>query len=101
QRILADIFPSLKEGGVLVYSTCSYSEQEDEEIADWMMGQGIESLQLTLDERWGIVETISGKKAFGYRFYPDKLKGEGFFIAAFRKKHSVNDRMIEVISPKA
>ena len=36
---------------------------------------------------WGIVETVSEKeKAFGYRFYPDKVKGEGFFIAAFKKQ---------------
>ncbi len=32
------------------------------------------------------METESAKKnAYGYRFYPDKVKGEGFFIAAFRK----------------
>ena len=36
-------------------------------------------------------ETRSGKQyAYGYRFYPDKLKGEGFFIAAFRKEAQGN-----------
>ena len=88
QRILTDIFSSLKEGGFLIYSTCSYSQQEDEEISDWLIERfSVESLQLTVEESRGIVETVSGKeKAFGYRFYPDKVKGEGFFIAAFRKK---------------
>src|SRR6185503_106244 len=33
QRILADVLPSLKNGGVLIYSTCSYSKEE-EEICD-------------------------------------------------------------------
>jgi NOL1/NOP2/sun family putative RNA methylase len=90
QRILADIFSSLKEGGVLIYSTCSYSEQEDEEIADWLVEQfAVDSLQLAVEENWGIVETASKrKKAYGYRFYPDKVKGEGFFIAAFKKRSS-------------
>jgi len=86
QRILADVMPSLKEGGVLIYSTCSYSQQEDEEIADWLVGElKMESIRLKVDEAWGIVEAVSAKaKAYGYRFYPDKVKGEGFFIAVFR-----------------
>jgi len=87
QRILADILPSLKEGGILIYSTCSYSEEEDEEIADWLADQfKVESLQLEVEDDWGIVETKSPiNNALGYRFYPDKVKGEGFFIAAFKK----------------
>ena len=87
QRILADVFPSLKEGGILIYSTCSYSQQEDEEIGDWVMKEvKAESLKLKVAEEWRIVETVSEKeKAFGYRFYPDKVRGEGFFIAAFKK----------------
>lgn len=87
QRILADIMPSLKDGGVLIYSTCSYSRQEDEEIADWLADElKVESVKLKVEEDWGIVETVSEKSgSFGYRFYPDKVKGEGFFIAAFKK----------------
>ena len=87
QRILADVMPALKEGGILVYSTCSYSPEEDEEIGDWLCEEfSMSSLPIPLEENWGIVETVSAKyKSHGYRFYPDKLKGEGFFIAAFRK----------------
>jgi len=87
QRIIADIMPSLKEGGILIYSTCSYSPHENEEVLDWMMEEmGMESVQLKLNENWNITETISPKhKTSGYRFYPDKLQGEGFFIAALKK----------------
>jgi len=86
QRILADILPSLKKDGILVYSTCSYSVEEDEDILDWIMKEfAVDSLRLPVEENWNIVETVSAKKAYGYRFYPDKIKGEGFFIAAFRK----------------
>ena len=93
QRILADIYPALKKDGILIYSTCSYSEEEDECIADWLLDSfPLGSLQVSLDnnsdqrEYEGILETISKKHAaFGYRFFPDKVKGEGFFIAAFRK----------------
>lgn len=86
QRILADVLPSLKEGGVLIYSTCSYSVAEDEAIGEWLTGNfELTGMPVRLSPEWGIVETGSGAGSHGYRFYPDKLKGEGFFISAFRK----------------
>jgi 16S rRNA C967 or C1407 C5-methylase (RsmB/RsmF family)/NOL1/NOP2/fmu family ribosome biogenesis protein len=88
QRILADVIPSLKENGLLIYSTCSYSETEDESIADWLVNDlHMKNEQLQLIEDWGIVESASPEHdATGYRFYPDKVKGEGFFISCFRKQ---------------
>jgi 16S rRNA C967 or C1407 C5-methylase (RsmB/RsmF family)/NOL1/NOP2/fmu family ribosome biogenesis protein len=89
QRILADIMPALKQNGILIYSTCSYSKEEDEDILDWLAENfDVEGLRLKADENWGIVESSAQKgNGYGYRFYPDKLKGEGFFIAACRKKN--------------
>lgn len=82
QRILADVLPALKDGGVLIYSTCSYSKEEDEEICEWLIKEfRVESLKLKVEEEWNIVQSDSG-----YRFWPDKVRGEGFFIACFRKK---------------
>lgn len=37
QKILADVLAALKENGVLIYSTCSYSKEEDEDISDWLV----------------------------------------------------------------
>lgn len=87
ERILNDVLPALKNGGVLIYSTCSYSEEEDEQIADWLIEQqSMTSIPLQLQSDWQIVQTFSKThRASGYRFYPDKIMGEGFFIAAFRK----------------
>jgi 16S rRNA C967 or C1407 C5-methylase (RsmB/RsmF family)/NOL1/NOP2/fmu family ribosome biogenesis protein len=89
QKILLEVMGALKPGGVLIYSTCSYSKEENEEIADWLLQNlKVENMRLAIDEGWGIVETTSSLfNSYGYRFYPDKLKGEGFFMAAF-KKHS-------------
>jgi 16S rRNA C967 or C1407 C5-methylase (RsmB/RsmF family)/NOL1/NOP2/fmu family ribosome biogenesis protein len=101
QRILTDILPSLKEGGVLIYSTCSYSKEEDEEIADWIAGEfEMQSLQLQLEPGWGIVESVSEKKkCFGYRFYPDNLKGEGFFLTCFKKTKQESEARIKPSKP--
>ena len=93
QRILADILPSLKNGGVLIYSTCSYSKQEDEEICEWLVKElKVEDLKLKVEDEWKVIECQKG-----YRFWPDKVKGEGFFIACF-KKTNWNDE--EVYLPK-
>lgn len=93
QRILSDIADCLNQNGLLIYSTCSYSKAENEDILDWLMNNyELESLQMNLQEDWGIVETISNNQAFGYRFYPDKVKGEGFFIAAFRNRKETSSK---------
>ena len=93
QKILADIMQSLKPRGILIYSTCSYSLKEDEDIEDWLVeNYSINNTRLTIKEEWGIVETVSDKhKCYGYRCYPDKLKGEGFFITVFKKGDELTD----------
>ena len=88
QRIIADVWPALKQNGLLIYSTCSYSKEEDENILDWIVEiYKAEGIRLLADKEWNIVETLSEKHRMpGYRFYPDKVKGEGLFIAAVQKK---------------
>ncbi|GAC1455268.1 MAG: rRNA cytosine-C5-methyltransferase [Chitinophagaceae bacterium] len=88
QRIIADVWPALKQDGVLIYSTCSYSKDEDENILDWICeGFEVKGIRLKIEDEWNIIETVSDRHhAYGYRFYPDKLLGEGFFIAALQKQ---------------
>lgn len=35
KRILADVWPALKKGGVLVYSTCTYEDAENDDNLEW------------------------------------------------------------------
>lgn len=102
QRILADALPALKENGLLIYSTCSYSVEEDEEIMDWLVEEmEMENLSLQVKEEWNIVATQSRKTAStGYRFYPDKVRGEGFFLACFRKKSSEDGSRLRSSKPE-
>ena len=91
QRILADVWPSLKEGGILVYATCSYSPQEDEEILDWLAeSYYVSTMPVEVKEEWGIVSVTTDKGMTGYRFFPNRLKGEGFFVAAVQKKEGAD-----------
>jgi len=102
QRILADVWSALKRNGVLIYSTCSYSNEENENIVQWMTAElPIAHCPLPIDNSWGIIETENG-----YRFWPDKVKGEGFFIACMRKLGGEDKveikvkKKIEIVSKK-
>lgn len=94
QRIIADIYPSLKENGILIYSTCSYSREENEDMLDWMISEfDLESCSVETEPDWGIVTVTSLQHgAAGYRFYPHRTQGEGFFIAVLRKKSGKEQR---------
>ena len=92
QRILADVWPSLKENGILIYSTCSYSKEEDEDIVKWMNEEfSTTNCQLLISENWGVTKTDNS-----VRFWPDKIKGEGFFISVLKKnqKESISKTRI-------
>jgi NOL1/NOP2/fmu family ribosome biogenesis protein len=80
----------LKEGGYLIYSTCSYSKEEDEKRLDHIASMGgMKNIQFELPVNWNIISTYSEEHhCQGFRFYPDKVKGEGFFIAVFQKEIS-------------
>lgn len=86
KRILSDVLPALKPGGLLIYSTCSYSTEENEAVADWLVSEyPLHSERIELQSEWGIVESQSDRqKAYGYRFYPNRTVSEGFYCAVFR-----------------
>ncbi len=96
KKILQDAVSSLKPGGVLIYSTCTYNDRENLENVQWALENfGLEPVQLNLLKEFNIEERrlegnanpiLTFKNAVGYQFYPHRLKGEGFFLAVLRKK---------------
>ena len=85
REILKDVWQALRPGGLLIYSTCTYNRQENEEIADYVLQElGATSLEVPVEASWNIHPAI-GSDAHGYRFMPHRVDGEGLFIAVFRK----------------
>lgn len=84
-EILADIWPALRPGGLLIYSTCTYNRQENEEIADFIVNElGATSLEVPIEADWNIHPAINSD-CHCYRFMPHRVDGEGLFMAVFRK----------------
>lgn len=96
RRILSDVLPALKENGVLIYSTCTYNEAENESNLAWLSKEfDIEFVSLSLDPQWGVQE-IQKESAIGYQCYPHKVTGEGFFISVMKKKSTTAESRIRV-----
>lgn len=85
KRIVMDVWPALKENGILIYSTCTFNPGENEENMRWLTNkQEAESVRLNIADFYGIKE-IDYQGIYGYGFYPDKIRGDGFFISVIRK----------------
>jgi 16S rRNA C967 or C1407 C5-methylase (RsmB/RsmF family)/NOL1/NOP2/fmu family ribosome biogenesis protein len=69
KRILTDLWPSLKEGGLLFYSTCTFNRKEDEDQVEWM------------------VRHLGARVLLGpEKYFPHRIRGEGFFMALLQKE---------------
>ncbi|MBX2915986.1 MAG: rRNA methyltransferase [Cyclobacteriaceae bacterium] len=95
RRILNDVWPALKQNGLLIYSTCTYNKHENEENLDaWAGAHDIDFFSVQLQPEWN-VETISFRQSLGYRFYPHRVQGEGFFISAMIKRETTESTRIK------
>ena len=95
REILSDVWASLKTGGFLLYSTCTYNREENEEIVQWICEElGAKFLPIATKAEWGISATN-----FGCHFYPHKTKGEGFFMAILHKT-AENERFYKIKTDK-
>ncbi|MBR4757561.1 MAG: hypothetical protein IK084_02000 [Bacteroidaceae bacterium] len=72
--ILRSILPTLKEGGLLVYSTCTFNRFEDEEQVQWLVSEY--GLQL-LEER---------------HFFPGRDRGEGLYMAVLKNQGTTDSQ---------
>lgn len=95
--ILRQAWRSLKAGGLLIYSTCTFNTTEDEGILKQMTsewGEEIEqSSEIAVSDDWG-VECIKVGDFQGFRFFPHRVKSEGFFVAVARKRADVGGRSV-------
>lgn len=103
RSIVADIWPALREGGYLIYSTCTFNPEEDEENVEWIARElGADIVSIPVDPSWGIMGDerleMRDERLFCH-FVPGRVRGEGFFCAVLRKYGS-EDAVTETFSKK-
>lgn len=82
--ILKEANKMLQPGGRLVYSTCTFSKEENEDVISWFLNQYPEYFLISFDK-----EPFMGQSQI--RLWPHKIKGEGHFVALLQKEGSKQD----------
>lgn len=87
RQIVCDIWPCLAPGGIMVYSTCTFNTQENEENVRHIATElGADILSVPTERQWGITGSLlAALDAPVYRFVPGQTCGEGLFMAVMRK----------------
>jgi 16S rRNA C967 or C1407 C5-methylase (RsmB/RsmF family)/NOL1/NOP2/fmu family ribosome biogenesis protein len=81
KRILADVWESLKPGGFIIYSTCTFNSSENEENVSWLCEEfGAEEISLIMPD-----EIHKGRGGHGHYCLPGINKTEGFYVAVLQK----------------
>ena len=101
KQILPNAYAMLKKGGMLLYSTCTFSPEEDEETVKFLLDRYedlelVDAIPANRKEEYVRMGFDHGRKEFmkepvsdiekTVRLFPHKLEGEGHFLALFRKK---------------
>ncbi len=82
KRILSPIPALLKEGGYLIYSTCTYNTKENDDQITWLCQTfSLEIVPMEVPSQWGIISTEKG----GFQCFPHRVNGEGFYLAVLQK----------------
>ncbi|MBO4485347.1 MAG: RsmB/NOP family class I SAM-dependent RNA methyltransferase [Lachnospiraceae bacterium] len=99
--ILNEAYNMLAEGGMLLYSTCTFSPEEDEKTVQWFLKNHpdirlIDAIPEGQWERYESMGFVRGREDYlddscpditkTVRLYPHRLKGEGHFVALFQKE---------------
>lgn len=84
-------YDMLKEGGLLSYSTCSYSMEEDEEVIEYLLNNRDAKIeQISIEGGY-----INPKKPLGIRLHPSHFEGEGQYICHIRKPGTLKETIFK------
>lgn len=99
RSIIEDIWPCLKQDGILVYSTCTFNTHENEENVQWISEElGADIISIPTDEEWAIQPSmLSGFDAPVYRFIPGTTRSEGLFMAVLRKTNGISNNATDTM----
>lgn len=84
KEILSQAYKALKKEGILVYSTCTYAREENEDVIEWLLNEYEDMELINIEASFGREGFIPGVR----RIFPMD-HGEGHFIAKLKKKSGI------------
>ena len=88
RRIVADVWPALRKGGIFIYSTCTFNRYENDLNVKWIAGNlGASCLFCSDDAGMECGEGCDGvlKTECGFSLVPGLVEGEGQYCSALVK----------------
>lgn len=96
KNLLKGAYDMLKQGGMVIYSTCTYSYEENEAMVHYAVDElGFELLPLNKSN--GLCPGVDLDEVV--RCYPHHYRGEGHFIALLRKPGNSPRKQVRTIKP--
>jgi 16S rRNA C967 or C1407 C5-methylase (RsmB/RsmF family)/NOL1/NOP2/fmu family ribosome biogenesis protein len=93
-RIVQDIWNSLKPGGFMLYGTCTYNIEENENVVKFIIENlDAESIPIDISAFEGISLSLN-RNIHAYRFFPHKTQSEGLFLSLIRKKGELKPNIV-------
>ena len=86
--IVSDAWQCLNDGGLFIYSTCTFNTKENEENIRWMLSEFDDAKVVPIDTKpeWNITGSLlEGFTEPVYRFIPGITRSEGLFLCVIRK----------------
>jgi 16S rRNA C967 or C1407 C5-methylase (RsmB/RsmF family)/NOL1/NOP2/fmu family ribosome biogenesis protein len=100
RRIIYDAWEALKPGGWLIYSTCTFNTEENEDNVYTLAKRlGAEVIPVPTKPEWGIAGSLRYDLP-AYRFLPHRTGGEGLFLALMRKNKDAEEKDAAITKDK-
>ncbi len=95
KRLIQACINMLKDGGKLIYSTCTFDVREDEEIIQYALDNNSNIKLLPIEKYDGFKDANDG---YGVKLFPHRIKGEGHYVCLLQKDGNSHKRESRVMA---
>ena len=97
KELILYAYKMLKEGGEMVYSTCSFSYEEDEEVVDYLLNNTDATIkQIEVNPLY----FVNTNKPLGIHLLPSMFPGEGHYVCLIKKPGELKETNVKLSKSK-
>jgi len=108
REILRSVDKMVKNGGEIIYSTCTFNSSENEEMMNWFLHEFPNYRVVVTSLNDDLLKETNLSKGFNFgngtenalRVFPHKAKGEGHFVVKLKKHNTGNEEATDIHNPE-